>query len=99
MAAKFPEILTGLKPELEKFPPQVLEQFERASKKMPSALSDDQLVSWAKTGITIANQTVRSWEAAAHFYKVSSSVLASMPYSYFEKWMECGVKLCGESPT
>ena len=99
VAAKFPEILTGLKPELEKFPPQVLEQFERASKKMPSALSDDQLVSWAKTGVTIANQTVRSWEAAAHFYKVSSSVLTCMPYSYFEKWMECGVKLCEESPT
>ena len=99
MAAKFPEILTGLKPELEKFPPQVLEQFERASKKMPSALAEDQLVFWAKTGVTIANQTVRSWEAAAHFYKVSSSVLACMPYSYFEKWMECGVKLCEESPT
>ena len=58
MAAKFPEILIGLKPELEKFPPQVLEQFERASKKMPSALSDDLLVSWAKTGITIANLTI-----------------------------------------
>ena len=99
MAAKFPEILTGLKPELEKFPPQVFEQFERAAKKMPSALAEDQLVFWAKTGVTIANQTVRSWEAAAHFYKVSSSVLACMPYSYFEKWMECGVKLCEESPT
>ena len=99
MAAKFPEILTGLKPELEKFPPQVMEQFERAAKKMPSALSEDQLVFWAKTGVTIANQTVRSWEAAAHFYKVSSAVLACMPYSYFEKWMECGAKLCEESPT
>ena len=44
MAAKFPEILTGLKPELEKFPPQVLEHFERASKNFIEAFLPEGLL-------------------------------------------------------
>ena len=99
MAAKSREALKALKPKFEKFPPPVLERFEAASAKMPTALSDDQLTAWANMGITIAEQTVRSWEAASHFYQVSPSVLACMPYSYFEKWMDCGSKLSEESPT
>ena len=99
MASKVPPVLAALKSDFEKYPEPVLERFERSAKRMPSALTDDQLLFWAKMGITIADQTVRSWEAASHFYQVSPAVLASMPYSYFEKWMECGSKLCEESPT
>ena len=99
MASKVPSVLASLKSDFEKYPEPVLERFERSAKRMPSALSDEQLLFWAKMGITIADQTVRSWEAASHFYQVSPAVLASMPYSYFEKWMECGSKLCEESPT
>ena len=66
---------------------------------MPDALSDEQRSDWLKQGITIAAQTVRSWEAAAHFFQVSPKVIASMPYSYFVRWMECGASLCQESPT
>ncbi len=99
MPGRSSEVLATLKSEFGKFPAPVLERFEKSLKKMPSALSDDQLAAWATMGITIASQTVRSWEAAAHFYRVSPAVLGNMPYSYFEQWMECGSKLCEESPT
>ncbi|SUZ77351.1 uncharacterized protein METZ01_LOCUS30205 [marine metagenome] len=66
---------------------------------MPDALSDEQASDWLKRGIGIAGQTVRSWEAAAHFFQVSPNVISSMPYSYFVRWMECGATLCEESPT
>ena len=86
-------------PELEKFPAPVKDNFNKAIVDMPDALSDEQTSDWLKRGIAIAGQTVRSWEAAAHFYQVSPNVISSMPYSYFVRWMECGASLCEESPT
>ena len=85
--------------ELQKFPGPVLDNFNRAISEMPNALSEEQILDWLRRGIDIAGQTVRSWEAAAHFFQVSPSVISSMPYSYFVRWMECGTSLCGESPT
>ena len=85
--------------ELKKFPESVEKNFNKSLAEMPDAYSEEQIIAWYQQGITLASQTVRSWESAAHFYDVSPAVLKSMPYSYFEKWMECGEKLCIESPT
>jgi hypothetical protein len=93
------KILENLLPELEKFPAPVKDNFNKAIVEMPDALSDEQASDWLKRGIGIAGQTVRSWEAAAHFFQVSPNVISSMPYSYFVRWMECGATLCEESPT
>ena len=93
------KILENLLPELEKFPAPVKDNFNKAIVEMPDALSDEQASDWLKRGIGIAGQTVRSWEAAAHFFQVSPNVISSMPYSYFVRWMECGASLCEESPT
>ena len=86
-------------PELKKFPESVEKNFNKSLAEMPDAFSEEQIRAWYQQGIALASQTVRSWESAAHFYDVSPAVLKSMPYSYFEKWMECGEKLCIESPT
>ena len=88
-----------LRDEMNRFPPAVFENFEESQELMPKALSTVQMEDWAQRGINLAEQTVRSWEAAAHFYKVSPAVIGSMPYSYFVKWMDCGSNLCEESPT
>ena len=93
------KVLENLLPELEKFPAPVKDNFNKAIVEMPDALSDEQVSDWLKRGIDIAGQTVRSWEAAAHFFQVSPNVISSMPYSYFVRWMECGATLCEESPT
>ena len=85
--------------EMARFPSAVSENFQEAQKLMPTALSAIQIQDWAQRGINLANQTVRAWEAAATFYRVSPAVIGSMPYSYFEKWMDCGTNLCLESPT
>ena len=93
------KVLENLLPELEKFPAPVKDNFNKAIVEMPDAFSDEQASDWLKRGIGIAGQTVRSWEAAAHFFQVSPNVISSMPYSYFVRWMECGATLCEESPT
>ena len=94
-----PETIEEVRVELGKFPVSVLEEFEKAISQMPGNLTDAQRLDWANIGVGIARQTVRSWEAAAQFYKVSPKVLGYMPLNYFFKWSECGNNLCVESPT
>ena len=85
--------------ELVKFPALVLEEFDRVLVRMPDHLTEAQLATWATAGVEIAGQTVRSWEAAAQYYKVSDEVVGYMPFNYFVKWTRCGTSLCSESPT
>ncbi len=84
---------------LDRFPSIVTEKFKEANKCMPQGLDDEQIINWAEVGLRIADQTVRSWEAASNFYAVSPMVLSFMPHSYFLKWMSCGADLCNQSPT
>jgi hypothetical protein len=93
--------LTGerLTREMDRYPPQVSDEYQKAWKAMASVLSDKELVVWAQGGLEMAQQTVRSWEAAGRYFKVSPKVVGLMPFSYFIKWAECGSALCRESPT
>ena len=88
-----------LKRELAGFPPVVSAEFENAWEQMSSLLNDGQLAVWAQAGLELAQQTVRSWEAASQYFSVSPKVAGLMPFSYLVKWSECGSALCRESPT
>ena len=91
--------LEEIRQELSRFPAPVSEEFEKALGAMPETLTEAQSQTWARSGVEIAAQTVRSWEAAAQFYKVSPEVVTYIPFNYFVKWTECGSSLCQESPT
>ena len=91
--------LAALTEGLKRFPPQVTEEFQRAWTDMSSLLDDRQLADWARMGLELADQAVRSWEAAGEYFKASPRVAGLMPFSYFVKWGECGTALCQESPT
>ena len=91
--------LDEIRVELGKFPASVVDEFDKARAQMPPNLTDVQRREWANAGLDIAQETVRSWEAAAEFYRVSPRVLGYMPLNYFFKWTDCGKSLCVESPT
>ncbi|MCH8109806.1 MAG: hypothetical protein IIB15_06725, partial [Chloroflexi bacterium] len=91
--------LDEIKEELRRFPASVLEELEKARESMPDTMTDAQGLEWGRSGLEIAQQTVRSWEAAAQYYRVSPQVITFMPFNYFIKWTECGSVLCKESPT
>ena len=99
MLPELPKKLSLLKNDFDKYPDQVFDTFLKASSEMPDSLSDERLLEWAKIGLEISAQSVRSWEAASNFYKSSPSVISFVPYNYFQKWMSCGLKLCEESST
>ena len=42
-------------------------------------LQDKQILEWAERGAAMAEQSVRSWEAAARFFAVSPAVVTSAP--------------------
>ena len=87
-----------IREELGQFPPSVSEEFNKAVEMMPHTLNEAQTLAWARAGAEIALQTVRSWEAAAQYYRVSPTVVGYMPFNYFVKWTECGDSLSAESP-
>lgn len=91
--------LEHVREQFRRFPAPVADEFEKAQAKMPDNLDDESVVQWAKAGVEIAEQTVRSWEAAAQYYKVSHKVISYMPFNYFMRWTQCGNDLCKESPT
>ena len=91
--------LDQVREQLRGYPAPASEEFERALKLMPAALTEAQTTAWAEAGVEIARHTVRSWEAAAQYYRASPKVLGYMPFNYFVKWTEYGVSLCKDSPT
>ena len=91
--------LEELRAEFKRFPAPVVEEFDKSRAMMPRTMEEGNILLWGKAGLGIADQTVRSWEAAAQYFKVSPKVVAYMPFNYFMKWTDCGADLCKESPT
>ncbi len=84
---------------LKQYPPLAVDEFDRSWYKMSDLLNSQQLSLWAEVGVRLADQTVRSWESAAQYYKASAKIVSLMPFSRFEEWAGCGVRLCQDSPT
>ena len=99
MGEKPPPRLKQIEADLRQYPNSVWEEYERARSLLPNDPTAMQTRAWAQAGLEIAQQAVRSWEAAAQYYRVSPKVLGYMPFEYFVKWAECGSSLCQESPT
>ena len=91
--------LIEIEKELGKLPPAVLESFQEAAELMESSLSDDELTLWAKEGLSIGNQTVRSWESAVEYYRVGPQVSLSLAFPSLMQWARCGTYLAQDSPT
>ena len=99
MANELPATLDQLRTEFRRLPAPVVEEFDKARAKMPRTMEDGNILLWGQAGLGIADQTVRSWEAASQYFKVSPRVVAYMPFNYFMKWTDCGSDLCKDSPT
>ena len=84
--------------ELAKLPPALLDTYREAADAMTTAFSDEELTLWAKEGVTIATQTVRSWEAAVEYYRAGPPVARSLAFASFMQWARCGAYLSQDSP-
>jgi len=91
--------MAELERDLERFPSSVVDEFRRAAEKLQPKLSEYDLASWAKQGVDIAKQTVRSWEAAAEYFRASPEVMETLNTPQMLEWGRHGSTLCQESPS
>jgi nitric oxide reductase activation protein len=77
----------------------VSEAYEAVADAMGDSFSDEELALWAKEGVAIGTQTVRSWESAVEYYRVSPEVARSLAFASFMQWARCGTYLSQDSPT
>ncbi|MCS5666689.1 MAG: VWA domain-containing protein, partial [Dehalococcoidia bacterium] len=85
--------------ELAKLPPAVLEAYHEANDTVKESFGEEEIGLWAKEGLTIGTQTVRSWESAIEYYRVSPEVSKFLSFPSFMQWARCGTYLAQDSPT
>ena len=85
--------------ELGKLPAAVLETYQEAAGPVAAAFGPDEVNLWAKEGVSIGSQTIRSWEAAIEYYRVSPQVCRFLSFPSFMQWARCGTYLAQDSPT
>ena len=91
--------LAGIETELAKLPPAVLEAYREAVESIESTFGEEELLLWAKEGLSIGTQTVRSWESAVEYYRVGPQVSRFLSFPSFMQWARCGTYLAQDSPT
>ena len=84
--------------ELAKLPPAVLEAYQESAPPVIAAFGPDEVNLWAKEGISIGAQTIRSWEAAIEYYRVSPQVCRFLSFPSFMQWARCGTYLAPRLP-
>ena len=91
--------ISEIESELAKLPPAVLEAYHDASDTVKESFGEEEIGLWAKEGLTIGTQTVRSWESAIEYYRVSPEVSKFLSFPSFMQWARCGTYLAQDSPT
>lgn len=92
------EPLIEIENDLAKLPPAVLESFRVSSELMESFFNQEEFALWAREGLAIGAQTVRSWESAVEYYRVGPQVAKSLAFPSFMQWARCGTYLAQDSP-
>ena len=91
--------LPDIENELAKLPSAVLDAYNEATPSLEAAFGEEEVALWAKEGLTIGSQTVRSWESAVEYYKVGPQVARFLSFPSFMQWARCGTYLAQDSPT
>ncbi|MEE3250182.1 MAG: hypothetical protein VX264_10590, partial [Chloroflexota bacterium] len=91
--------ISEIESELAKLPPAVLEAYHEANDTVKESFGEEEIGLWAKEGLTIGTQTVRSWESAIEYYRVSPEVSKFLSFPSFMQWARCGTYLAQDSPT
>ena len=65
--------LAEIEREFQRFPAAVGQEFTQAATTLGNALSSNELQAWAAEGLAIAQQTARSWEAAAEYFRATGA--------------------------
>ena len=69
------DLVTRFAPELRGFGASLPDDFAAALTALEASLSAEELERWAQDGIALANASLRSWEAAAEYFRATPKVI------------------------
>lgn len=85
--------------ELGGYPLSLPREFRKAMESASTTLDSEQLRLWAEDGAALARHSLRSWEAAAEYFRVTPQTLNLVPFDSFRRVAGYGSGLAGESST
>ena len=89
---------TNIENDLKKLPSEVMEEYRKSRDVLSSVLTDEEIGLWSQEGVSIAHQTVRSWEAAIEYFRASPEIAKYLHFPSFTQWARCGTHLAQDSP-
>ncbi len=78
--------LDDIERKLAAHAPSLAVEFKAASDDVMPVLSEQDYRTWAEEGVELAGHSLRSWEAAAEYYRVSAQVMRALPSAAFRRW-------------
>ena len=91
------EPTAGHAAELRGFGASLPDDFSDARRSLQQRLSADELERWAETGVALANHSLRSWEAAAEYFRASPPLARALSFSQLMDWAAVATALTERS--
>ena len=83
--------------QLRGFGASLPDDFAQGATALADQLDDAQLESWAAEGVALANHSLRSWEAAAEYFRASPRVLPRLGAAGLQNWLSLATELASRS--
>ncbi|MPZ98448.1 MAG: VWA domain-containing protein [Dehalococcoidia bacterium] len=83
--------------ELRGFGASLPDDFARGIEGVSPSLDEVQLERWARAGVELANSSLRSWEAAAEYFRASPAVARELTFDQLLQWVDLATELSGRS--
>lgn len=84
-------------PELRGFGASLPDDFSAALAALEPQLGTEDLDRWAKDGVALANHSLRSWEAAAEYFRASPQILGRLGADGLHEWVGTAMRLAASS--
>ncbi len=91
------QLVRDVEAKLARFSPALPADFRDAADRLADALAYEDLRSWADEGVALAGHSLRSWEAAVDYFRVSPEVVRSLQPVGFLRWVHAGRELTEHS--
>ncbi len=99
MDASVRALIERYEADLSGYPASLLREFQKAVEAVQPLLPSAEVDTWIAAGIALAGQSLRSWEAAAEYFRASPAVLRAVPFAELRRWAETGITLAADSAT
>lgn len=83
--------------ELRGFGASLPDDFARGAEGVAGVLHEAQLEQWARAGIDLANHSLRSWEAAAEYFRASPGIARALEFDGLMHWVGLATALSARS--